>query len=187
MYSLLESPGLGDRRPSQLLQDMRALLPEKEPEGAIFTGLFLKRLPTTMADAILAAGLDTVAEMATMADRLYDRPAVADTRISAVADTRISAVSARPPCCHSDIAAVSAPRRRNDRRRADKSPDRRAARSPDRRAATPGRRMDWDEFKSQNFPRSGWTKGATKDWCKFHQYWGAAAVTCNPGCTYQGN
>ncbi len=35
-YALLDHPSLGDRRPSQLLQDMRALLPDKEAEGVLF-------------------------------------------------------------------------------------------------------------------------------------------------------
>jgi hypothetical protein len=56
-YALLDHPGLGDRRPSQLLQDIRTLLPAKEPEGVLFQCLFLKRLPETMSDAVLAAGL----------------------------------------------------------------------------------------------------------------------------------
>ncbi len=42
-YALLDSPGLGDRRPSQLLQDMRAMLPPNEAEGTIFQCLFLKK------------------------------------------------------------------------------------------------------------------------------------------------
>ena len=57
VYALLDSPGLGDRRPSQLLQDR----------------------PTT-------------------------------------APATVSAVTERPPCCQHDIAAVAAPKRRNDRR-----------------------------------------------------------------------
>jgi hypothetical protein len=57
-------PALGDRRPSQLLQDMRALLPDKEVEGVLFQCLFLKRLPTTMSDAVMAAGLENIEDMA---------------------------------------------------------------------------------------------------------------------------
>jgi hypothetical protein len=56
---------------------MRALLPEKELEGILFSCLFLKRLPTTAADAIMAAGLENIEEMAAMADCLFDRPAAA--------------------------------------------------------------------------------------------------------------
>jgi hypothetical protein len=69
-YALLDHSGLGNRRPSQLLQDMRALLPEKEAEGVLFQCLFLKRLPTPMSDAVMAAELENIEDMAAMADRL---------------------------------------------------------------------------------------------------------------------
>jgi hypothetical protein len=82
-YALLDHPGLSDRRPSQLLQDMRALLPEKEAEGVLFQCLFLKRLPTSMSDAVMAAGLENIEDMAAMTDHLHDKPAAAG--VSAVA------------------------------------------------------------------------------------------------------
>jgi hypothetical protein len=51
---------------------MRALLPDKEVEGVLFQCLFLKRLPTTMSDAVMAAGLENIEDMAAMADRLHE-------------------------------------------------------------------------------------------------------------------
>ncbi len=56
---------------------MRALLPEKEAEGDLFQCLFLKRQPTSMSDAVMAAGLENIEDMAAMADRLHDKPATA--------------------------------------------------------------------------------------------------------------
>ncbi len=147
----MDCANLGDRRPSQLLQDMRALLPEKEPEGILFSCLFLKRLPTTMADAIMAAGLENIEEMVAMADCLFDRPAAA----------AISTVSAKHTCCGQDVSAIDSQQRRNNnhgRCRNARSPNRRAARSPDRRAASPGAPMPWDEFK-KNRPASVWVRG----------------------------
>jgi len=99
-YSLLDHPALGDRRPSQLLQDMRALLPDKEVEGVLFQCLFLKRLPTTMSDAVMAAGLENIEDMAAMADRLHDKPATAG----------VAAVTVQPPCC-SHVSPSTASRR----------------------------------------------------------------------------
>ncbi len=92
----MDCANLGDRWPSQLLQDMRALLPEKEPEGFLFSCLFLKRLPTTMADAIMAAGLENIEEMAAMADRLFDRPAAAP----------VATVATKHPCCRHELSAI---------------------------------------------------------------------------------
>jgi hypothetical protein len=95
-YALLDSPGLGDRRPSQLLQDMRAMLPPNEAEGTIFQCLFLKKLPTQMSDAIMAANLEEIEAMAEMADRLFDRPAT-------------PSVAAVSQCCQ-HVAAVDSKR-----------------------------------------------------------------------------
>jgi len=175
-YSLLDHPGLGDRRPSQLLQDMRALLPEKEAEGVIFQCLFLKRLPTTMSDAVMAAGLENIEDMAAMADRLHDKPAAAG----------VAAVSAQPSCC-SHVSAIDSKQKKFNR--SGRSPNR-SGRSPDRRAATPGpgkEKKDFSSFNAAGRPSSQWVKGADKNWCQYHQFYGDAARTCRPGCTHPGN
>jgi len=175
-YSLLDHPGLGDRRPSQLLQDMRALLPEKEAEGVIFQCLFLKRLPTTMSDAVMAAGLENIEDMAAMADRLHDKPAAAG----------VAAVSAQPSCC-SHVSAIDSKQKKFNR--SGRSPNRSGC-SPDRRAATPGpgkEKKDFSSFNAAGRPSSQWVKGADKNWCQYHQFYGDAARTCRPGCTHPGN
>jgi hypothetical protein len=133
-YSLLDHPSLGDRRPSQLLQDMRALLPDKEAEGVLFQCLFLKRLPSSMSDAVMAAGLDNIEDMAAMADRLHDKPAAAG----------VAAVTAQPSCCP-HVSAIDSKQRKFNR--AGRSPNR-SGRSPDRRAATPGPGKDKKDFSS---------------------------------------
>jgi len=175
-YALLDHPGLGDRRPSQLLQDMRALLPDKETEGVIFQCLFLKRLPSSMSDAVMAAGLDNIEDMAAMADRLHDKPAAAG----------VAAVTAQPSCC-SHVSAIDNKQRKCNR--SGRSPNR-SGRSPDRRAATPGpgkEKKDFTAFNAAGRPASQWVKGADKTWCQYHQFYGDAARTCRPGCTHPGN
>jgi len=175
-YSLLDHPALGDRRPSQLLQDMRALLPDKEVEGVLFQCLFLKRLPTTMSDAVMAAGLENIEDMAAMADRLHDKPATAG----------IAAVAAQPSCC-SHVSAIDSKQKKFNR--SGRSPNR-SGRSPDRRAATPGpgkEKKDFSAFNAAGRPASQWVKGADKNWCQYHQFYGDAARTCRAGCTHPGN
>jgi hypothetical protein len=175
-YALLDHPGLGDRRPSQLLQDMRALLPEKEAEGVLFQCLFLKRLPTPMSEAIMAAGLENIEDMAAMADRLHDKPAAAG----------VSAVTAQPPCC-SHVSAIDSRQRKFNP--SGRSPNR-SGRSPDRRAATPGPgkdKKDFSAFVAAGRPANQWVKGADKNWCQYHQFYGDAARTCRPGCAHPGN
>jgi hypothetical protein len=175
-YSLLDHPGLGDRRPSQLFQDMRALLPENEVEGVLFQCLFLKRLPTSMSDAVLAAGLYNMEDLAAMADCLHDKPAAAG----------VSAVAVQQPCC-SHVSAIDSKQQKFNR--SGRSPNR-SNRSPDRRAATPGPGKDGKDisaFTAAGRPASQWVKGADKSWCQYHQFYGNAARTCRPGCTHPGN
>ena len=169
-YALLDSPGLGDRRPSQLLQDMRAMLPPNEAEGTIFQCLFLKKLPTQMSDAIMAANLEEIEAMAEMADRLFDRPAT-------------PSVAAVSQCCQ-HVAAV-------DSKRTGRSPNRNSN-SPVRRSATPGKRRGssrgtFQQFCERNGPVSAWTAGAKKNWCYAHKYFGDRARTCDPPCSYSEN
>jgi hypothetical protein len=175
-YALLDHASLGDRRHSQLLQDMRALLPEKEAEGVLFQCLFLKRLPTSMSDAVMAAGLENIEDMAAMADRLHDKPAAAG----------VSAVTPASPCC-SHVSAIDSKQKKFNR--SGRSPNR-SGRSPDRRAATPGpgkEKKDFSAFVAAGRPASQWVKGADKNWCQYHQYYGDAARTCRPGCAHPGN
>jgi hypothetical protein len=175
-YALLDHPGLGDRRPSQLLQDMRALLPEKETEGVLFQCLFLKRLPTSMSEAIMAAGLDNIEDMAAMADRLHDKPAAAG----------VSVVAVQPPCC-THVSAIDNKQRKFNR--SGRSPNR-SGRSPDLRAATLGPGKEKKKTSLPSTPPGGppaRVKGADRSWCQYHQFYGDAARTCHPGCTHLGN
>ena len=58
-------PPLGDRRPSHLMNEMLALLPTGEnKDGAIFLGIYLRKLPSTMRDHLAAANHNTAAAMA---------------------------------------------------------------------------------------------------------------------------
>jgi len=72
VYQLIDHPGAGDLRPSQLLDNMLALLPPGEPPGLLFQGLFLRRLPSEIRDHLAAGNFDSVREMAVMADQLWD-------------------------------------------------------------------------------------------------------------------
>jgi hypothetical protein len=164
-YALLDSPGLGDRRPTQLLQDLRALLPVGEAEGTLFQCVFLKRLPAAMSDAILAANLEDIEAMAEMAD----------THVSAIdSQQRKFNRSGRSP------------------ERSAQSPVRRAA-TPDRRGGRGGRggsgsgKTGFRKFLEQNRPKSQWVPEAKNSWCDKHKFFGGNATTCVPGCSYSEN
>ena len=67
---LLNQPGLGDKRPSALMDEMLALLGDHSP-CFLFRRLFLQQLPEDIRGHILQAGLQDPREMAKMADRLW--------------------------------------------------------------------------------------------------------------------
>ena len=69
---VIHHPGLGDRRPTALMDAMLALLPDDEEPGSIFLGLFLERLPVEMRDHLVARVFKTPGEMASHADLLWD-------------------------------------------------------------------------------------------------------------------
>ena len=60
---LIHHPGLGDRRPTALMDPMLALLPEDEKPGCLFQGLFLERLPVEMSDHLVSREFKNPREM----------------------------------------------------------------------------------------------------------------------------
>jgi hypothetical protein len=162
-FALLHAPQLDDRRPSQLLQDLRALKPDGDFGKTIFECMFLSRLPTSMSDPILSSGTSDVDAMAEIADRLFDKPApppvaVVDS-VSAVTDS-VDAISGR-----------SSPQNRR------RSPDRRQpVVSRPQRAGTPGHgRHDGDGRRRD---------GSPSPFCFYHRRFGKKAHRCQGPCTW---
>ena len=70
---LIHHPGLGDRRPTALMDTMLALLPEEETPGySQFLGLFLERLSIKMMDHLVSREFKNPSEMALFANSLWD-------------------------------------------------------------------------------------------------------------------
>jgi uncharacterized membrane protein YgcG len=92
-FAILDSPAIGDRRPSDLLQDMRALQPSDGAENTLFKCLFLRRLPAPIRDHLLAVGVLPMDAMAVIADRLHDSMPAAAAAFSVVEpDPEVNAV-----------------------------------------------------------------------------------------------
>jgi hypothetical protein len=91
-------PPLGDRCPSHLLNEMLALLPTGEnKDGAIFLGIFLRKLPATMRDH-LAAAVAMSAHAGILWDARCGEPSVShllDAIITAIANMKVSRDSHR--------------------------------------------------------------------------------------------
>jgi hypothetical protein len=112
-FALMDSPSLGDRRPSQMLQDMRALLPRGEQEGKFFQAHFIRRLPAKVADLILATDFENADEMAAAADRMVHAPETAPPAVAAVTE-------AEPPRCCNVNKAKDRPSRSGSKKPGDK-------------------------------------------------------------------
>ena len=70
---LIHHLGLGDRRPTALMDTMLALLPEEETPGySLFLGLFLERLSIKMMDHLVSREFKNPSEMALFANSLWD-------------------------------------------------------------------------------------------------------------------
>ena len=88
---LIHHPGLGDRRPTSLMDTMLALLPEDKKPGCLFLGLFLERLPVEMRDHVVSREFKNPSEMALYADSLWDaRKAIPTDHLLAAASTSSS-------------------------------------------------------------------------------------------------
>ena len=85
---LIHHPGLGDRRPTALMDAMLVLLPEDEKPGCLFQGLFLERLHVEMRDHLVSREFKNPSEMALYADSLWDtRKAIPTDHLLAAAST----------------------------------------------------------------------------------------------------
>jgi len=158
-FALINSPGLGDRRPSVLMKEMLALLPKGEKPETLFLALFLGRLPTSMRDHLAAANVTTAKEMAQHADLLWD--ARAGHQVAAVESQQVAAVGrGQSPV----------------RDRWQQSPDRR--RSPERREQRQGQRQ------RQQTPHAA---GRGSGLCRLHKKFGAKAKYCNAPCSWSEN
>jgi len=158
-FALINSPGLGDRRPSVMMKEMLALLPKGEKPETLFLALFLGRLPTSMRDHLAAANATSAKEMAQHADLLWD--ARAGHQVSAVDSQQVAA-----------IGRGQSPSKDNWRQ----SPDRR--RSPERREQRQGQRQ------RQQTPHAS---GRGSDLCRLHRKFGAKAKFCNAPCSWAEN
>ena len=69
---LLDSPPIGDRRPSAMMDAMLALLPPGEQAGLLFQALFMRRLPADMRQQLAARDFPSLPDMAAHADILWD-------------------------------------------------------------------------------------------------------------------
>jgi hypothetical protein len=119
-FELHKFPEIGDMKPSEMMRQMKALLPSDSTSGTYFMAAFLLCHPADMIDHIISQDFKDCNKMAEYADKLFVR-----RRGNAVAAVNVNHDSA--------VNAVSGGRRR------ESSPHDRRRRSPPARGAAAGR------------------------------------------------
>jgi hypothetical protein len=165
LQRLLAAEDLGDRRPSELLRNMRQLAGTEVNEG-LLRQLWLQRLPATLRAVLTAQAklpLDELAALGdTIADTAPEQPSVCAT--SAPAASTSSDMAALTSCVQQlaqQVAALSG-RRSNRPRRDDQQ-----------QAARP----------ASGQPRSRPAAGSD-EWCWYHRTFGSGATKCRDPCTF---
>jgi hypothetical protein len=72
MFQLIHHPGLGNQRPSQLMDKMLALLSAGTKPDEVFMGLFMDRLPVEMRAQLSLQDYESPRHLAAAADLIWD-------------------------------------------------------------------------------------------------------------------
>jgi hypothetical protein len=91
VFELHKFPEIGDTKPSEMMRQMKALLPPDSTPGTYFMAAFLLRLPADMIDHIISQDFKDCTKMAEYADKLYARRR--GNAVAAVSDSPINTVS----------------------------------------------------------------------------------------------
>ncbi len=93
-FELHKFPEIGDMKPSEMMRQMKALLPPDSTAGTYFMAAFQLRLPADMIDHIISQDFKDSNKMAEYADKLYARRrGNTVAAVNAYHDSAISAVS----------------------------------------------------------------------------------------------
>lgn len=156
--AIAQSGGLGDRRPSQMLRDLRAVLPDGIGDAAL-KEFWLQKLPQSVLTVI--SGLDgNLQQLAERADRIMD--ASQGHEVHAVArnssNDRFRAIEGAILALTSQIASLATSQTDNNQRR--------------------GRSWSRARTRSKSRPREQPT------WCFYHKRFAADAKRCRSPCSY---
>jgi hypothetical protein len=72
-FELHKFPEISDMKPSEMMRQMKALLPPDSTAGTYFMATFLLRLPADMIDHIISQDFKDCTKMAEDVDKLYSR------------------------------------------------------------------------------------------------------------------
>lgn len=159
--SIVQPGGLGDRRPSQLLRDMRSGPTNGIGEKAL-KEFWLQKLPPAIRTVVISldGDLDTVAERA---DRIMDATTTHDiSSVSTYSDTdRFRAIENSIMALTTQIATLA------------------TAQANQNRSSRPVAQPAYRRSRSRSKSRS-----RNDNWCFYHNNFGAKARNCRDPCTF---
>jgi hypothetical protein len=93
-FELHKFPEIGDMKPSEIMRQMKALLPPDSPAGTYFMAAFLLRLPADVIDHIISQDFKDCNKMAEYADKPYTmRRGYTVAAVNVNHDSAINAIS----------------------------------------------------------------------------------------------
>jgi len=155
--SITQPGGIGDRRPTQLLRDMRSILPDGIGEDAL-KQFWLQKLPSTTS-AIISGQDGTLEDLAARADRVMEA-------------TSYSA----------DVHAVNKTEPSNDRFRAMENAITALTTQIASLVTLQSTKRYHGRSRSWSKSRSG-----SNNLCYYHDRFGASANKCKPPCAYKSS
>ncbi|XP_064469388.1 uncharacterized protein LOC135384072 [Ornithodoros turicata] len=192
---LLSAEELGDRRPSQLLRAMQALLADRADsiDEAFLRELFLQRLPTTVQMVLATAETLPLFQLAEHPDKVLE-VAVPGALVGAVNQTAPPYAPPSgtlghpsPSASPSAISAISVELAsvRAEMQRLSESVAALQRPSPRRRSSSRSRRYRSPRRFNSRSPSP--TDGTTPPPCWYHERFGSAATRCTRPCGWSGN
>jgi len=154
--TIVEPGGMGDRRPSQMLRDMRAVLPNSLDDCAL-REFWLQKLPSNIR--AIVSGLDgTLSDVAERADRVLEASSSRDVFAvqSSNSDERLRALEAAVLSLTTQISNLL---------------------TSQQSRGNSGFRRNRSRSKSH-------TQNNAK-WCSYHNQYGADARRCKPPCAFK--
>ncbi|XP_064476200.1 uncharacterized protein LOC135390135 [Ornithodoros turicata] len=181
LQEIISSEALGDRKPSDLLRHMQAVLGNASFDEKLLRELFLSKLPPTVQLALSVADSTNLAALASRADKameLYADSSFSTNLASVSSNVSSNAMHCQPSLAQSQDNSDLSPLRDEIRRLADLldrslSRDQPSSRRPDQRRA---------RSRSPTPPPS-----RRRQLCWFHKRFGRRARRCESPCNWQGN
>lgn len=180
---LLEDMPLGDRKPSELLNDMRTKAANTPVNDELLRQLWMRNLPETIRAILSTDDTSPLTTKAAMADKIHEatRKGLMGRSVNEISSTqpRITNQTPQQPGNTSDLATVVATLI-NEVKQLRTSQRQSRSKTPHRQNST--------NQTNDNSARSESNKQKREfDYCWWHHKHGANAIKCKPPCKYVDN